>query len=241
VALLVSVLFLNSPLPGLDLVLVLEFCGLGLQFYGLGLEFYGLGFEFYGLGLEFCGLGLEFYGLGLEFCGLGFEFCGLGLQFYGLGLEFCGLGLQVYGLGLEFYGLGFEFCGLGLQVYGLGLEFCGRGLEFCGLGFEFYGLGLDSVVLFLSSMVLVLKFWFCLHSLLCIVCAVSGVMYICIHGAVNLLPVFAEVSAPYCILFSCGKQVAVIRNFSVPHFSDYNLLFPRKFEAAPGRAETLIW
>ena len=39
------------------------------------------------------------------------------------------------------------------------------------------------------------------------VAAVSGVMYVCIHGAANLLQLNAETAAPYCIMFSCGKQV----------------------------------
>jgi len=39
------------------------------------------------------------------------------------------------------------------------------------------------------------------------VAAVSGVMYVCIHGAANLLQLNAETAAPYCIVFSCGKQV----------------------------------
>jgi len=44
-----------------------------------------------------------------------------------------------------------------------------------------------------------------------VVCLVSGVMYICIHRAVNLLPLCAAVSAPYCVLFSGGRQVCVTR------------------------------
>jgi len=42
-------------------------------------------------------------------------------------------------------------------------------------------------------------------------CVVSGVMYVCIHGAVNLPPLSAKVSAPYCILFCCGKQVDLLQ------------------------------
>ena len=44
-----------------------------------------------------------------------------------------------------------------------------------------------------------------------VVCLVSGVMYICIHRAVNLLPLCTAVSAPYCVLFSGGRQVCVTR------------------------------